>query len=339
MAKRKGSHYAGTMQFYGITKAMNASGEIVDVEDVRRGKGCDCFCLSCNAPVVARKGDIRMHHFAHVSGMNLCAYGLETSLCYVAKELYNEAGYVMAPPVTLNLHGKGIWTIKETQKIEIAEVVIDKATYSKPHLLVTTKDGHKLCIEISVKNKIDDAKLKLIIEHAVPTMEINLSTIDQEIDRDALADLLINQITYKEWKYSRLSAKWEKEAYSYMCKQPIQNRKVVCPFDESDSKTSIEECRFCPFVVDIPKKLTSDDACVLCDPIMNLQDFDDLKSRVKHDKESHGEGMKIAKGVCPECGGRLVKREGPYGTFIGCSNYNSARKCTFTISILDDDDR
>lgn len=25
--------------------------------------------------------------------------------------------------------------------------------------------------------------------------------------------------------------------------------------------------------------------------------------------------------ICPKCGGRLVKRKGKYGDFIGCSNY------------------
>ena len=31
--------------------------------------------------------------------------------------------------------------------------------------------------------------------------------------------------------------------------------------------------------------------------------------------------------ICPSCGGKLVKREGKYGEFFGCSNYP---KCRFT---------
>lgn len=31
--------------------------------------------------------------------------------------------------------------------------------------------------------------------------------------------------------------------------------------------------------------------------------------------------------ICPECGGKLVRRKGKYGTFIGCSNYP---KCRYT---------
>ncbi|MBR6282985.1 MAG: NERD domain-containing protein [Muribaculaceae bacterium] len=36
---------------------------------------------------------------------------------------------------------------------------------------------------------------------------------------------------------------------------------------------------------------------------------------------------RIAAGICPRCGGRLVQRNGRYGSFYGCSNYP---KCTFT---------
>ena len=35
----------------------------------------------------------------------------------------------------------------------------------------------------------------------------------------------------------------------------------------------------------------------------------------------------IYSGICPKCGGHLIKRNGKYGTFYGCSNYP---KCRFT---------
>ena len=35
----------------------------------------------------------------------------------------------------------------------------------------------------------------------------------------------------------------------------------------------------------------------------------------------YGEQLKAEKYICPECGGRLVKKSGPYGEFFGCSNY------------------
>ena len=43
-------------------------------------------------------------------------------------------------------------------------------------------------------------------------------------------------------------------------------------------------------------------------------------------KKAH-EDYKIASGICPKCGGKLVLRNGKYGRFYGCSNYP---RCRFT---------
>ena len=36
----------------------------------------------------------------------------------------------------------------------------------------------------------------------------------------------------------------------------------------------------------------------------------------------------VAEGNCPKCGGKLVERDGPYGRFLGCSNYP---KCKYVL--------
>ncbi len=40
-------------------------------------------------------------------------------------------------------------------------------------------------------------------------------------------------------------------------------------------------------------------------------------------KERYGEELKREQWECPLCGGKLLKKSGPYGVFLGCSNYNS----------------
>ena len=77
--------------------------------------------------------------------------------------------------------------------------------------------------------------------------------------------------------------------------------------------------------------------------VFPLEQIDDLCSKIelarKTDKEAkkqHVRNVKqtvyrknqaIANGICPQCGGRLIFREGRYGPFYGCSNYP---KCRFT---------
>lgn len=45
-------------------------------------------------------------------------------------------------------------------------------------------------------------------------------------------------------------------------------------------------------------------------------------------KERYGEELKREQWECPLCGGRLLKKSGPYGEFFGCSNYKSSG-CTY----------
>lgn len=45
-------------------------------------------------------------------------------------------------------------------------------------------------------------------------------------------------------------------------------------------------------------------------------------------KERYGEELKKEQFECPLCGGRLIKRHGPYGEFFGCSNYRT-NGCTY----------
>lgn len=45
-------------------------------------------------------------------------------------------------------------------------------------------------------------------------------------------------------------------------------------------------------------------------------------------KERYGDELKKEPFACPLCGGRLIKRSGPYGEFFGCSNYRT-NGCTY----------
>lgn len=71
--------------------------------------------------------------------------------------------------------------------------------------------------------------------------------------------------------------------------------------------------------------------CEICSLISN-NDIKDVEQRKQHvadiKNEINDTNAKIANGICPKCGGKLVNRNGKYGPFVGCSNYP---KCRFTI--------
>ena len=61
------------------------TGELVGVSSVQSGLACGCICAACGNPMEAKKGNIRRHHFAHVSNYD-CLYGFEVS---VYKAIYS----------------------------------------------------------------------------------------------------------------------------------------------------------------------------------------------------------------------------------------------------------
>lgn len=63
----------------------------------------------------------------------------------------------------------------------------------------------------------------------------------------------------------------------------------------------------------------------------NVRDIVDNKTHVRNIKAKKKEyNKKLDSGICPRCGGTLIKREGKFGEFYGCSNYP---KCKFTTRI------
>lgn len=60
----------------------------------------------------------------------------------------------------------------------------------------------------------------------------------------------------------------------------------------------------------------------------NMRLLVDDKTHIRNIKENVRQTQaKISSGICPKCGGQLIKRDGRYGAFYGCSNYP---KCKFT---------
>lgn len=58
----------------------------------------------------------------------------------------------------------------------------------------------------------------------------------------------------------------------------------------------------------------------------NVRAFVDDRTHIRNIKQAQRDMQhKVRSGICPRCGGSLVKRSGPYGSFYGCSNYPSCR--------------
>lgn len=80
-----------------IPFALDAHGQWKDVSEVERGLRCGCLCPCCKGPLVAKKGEDRVHHFAHHDRRE-CRHALESSLFGMAIEILSAAGASLALP-------------------------------------------------------------------------------------------------------------------------------------------------------------------------------------------------------------------------------------------------
>ena len=78
------------------------------------------------------------------------------------------------------------------------------------------------------------------------------------------------------------------------------------------------------------EKLTNEQVALICDKIRSIR-IDSKEARKEHVTSIRDNiadtNQKLADGICPKCGGVLVKRNGKYGAFLGCKNYPN---CKFT---------
>ena len=78
-----------------LTFAMR-SDQLISIDEVSSGLHLDCLCPACRCPLVAKKGQMRRHHFAHWGGAE-CGSAVETALHLLAKKI------ICCPGTTINL--------------------------------------------------------------------------------------------------------------------------------------------------------------------------------------------------------------------------------------------
>ena len=184
-------------------------GNIVSIDDVPSGKECGCVCPACGDELIARKGEKRMHHFAHRSNED-CEYGYESSLHLAAKDILSRSEKMVIPPVYVEFpqSGKPKELISMEREISIDDVELEKRFDDIiPDIVVYSGDKY-FFIEIYVTHPIDDEKLKKLKEKNISTIEIDLSKIKRDISVVELSDILLKSSSQKSWKYNAVSEKW-----------------------------------------------------------------------------------------------------------------------------------
>jgi hypothetical protein len=183
---------------------LSADGRMVMVSEVERGADCGCACPQCRAPLVAKKGDVLRHHFAH-AGDGCGSGALETSLHKMAKQMIADAGRIWLPEIVaqypeisaghdfiVRTSRRAEW-IGGTVRIEVAiedlraDAIID--TPSMP-----------IALEIFVTHAVDAEKRNRFCAMNLTALEIDLSSYPRSFEPEELRWFVLRQAP-RFWVY------------------------------------------------------------------------------------------------------------------------------------------
>ena len=167
-------------------------GRLVSIEDVFSGLGCGCKCPSCGAALIAKKGNIREHHFAHYGDLD-CSTGSESALHLMAKRVLASRKELFVPGKSREECGRvQFFSCVELESREYPSIIPD----------AIMKNGTEiLCVEILVTHAVDEEKLQKLVAAKIPTVEINLSVLIEDFDEETVTEVLLSG-EHTKWIYN-----------------------------------------------------------------------------------------------------------------------------------------
>lgn len=243
------------------------NGKLVFIADVPKGLACECLCVRCGKRLIARKGNVRQHHFAHHE-LSDCRGASESVLHLLAKELISELTEFTIPP----------YEFKRERKTKCGEIVryqslivkggsfyINKVRVEErsngfiPDLIIET-GSKSLIVEVAVTHKVSQAKLRRIRQHNIPAIEVRLQASDALLSRDSIRKKLQLDTGSKIWLFHPKQRDAEQKFYIKLrarraLKRTFMNRKYssissVNPVSRDAQTSSQPSPSACDWVVE-----------------------------------------------------------------------------------------
>lgn len=189
MSIRLGQLFACTEQG-GALVAEAADGRLLHINDVPSGLACDCACPGCGRLMVAKKGDVQTHHFAHHAQQDgrSCVSAGETALHKFAKRILDERLEITAMMVVE--HGDREVVVQAEKRTFDRAILETKDGQIVPDVVLLLRD-RRLIVEFKVTHPCDEQKIARIRTMDVGAIEIDLSQY-----RDHLLSEIGDQILY-----------------------------------------------------------------------------------------------------------------------------------------------
>ena len=248
------------MIYFALKEESNQVVHISEMVEKDRGKACECICLCCGHPLVAKLGrGKKTAHFAHLAeeGRTTCSAdeANESGLHKIAKEIVCKSEYIWLPPVTIseqNDPDRNVEDYKQQEPLLLGEKF--KLHYQnaktevpfdgfKPDVCIF-RERKNILIEIAVTHYVDAEKYSKIKMAQMPTVEINIADFIKdykEEETDSINDFekklrnnLVENVENKTWIYHPS----ENEGIKKLCER---NRELEIEYQQNRIKILKEQ--------------------------------------------------------------------------------------------------
>ena len=181
---------------------LNEFNQLIHVREAARGLACQCRCVVCDEPLVARQGQVREHHFAHASNREPCDSNHESLLHQYAKQLIVQASGLTAPLTPAVARFLALEDHTTSTFLQALSSVQEEVTMGciRPDLLVVTADGIQVAIEIAYSSFCDLIKVAAFEKLNLPVLEIDLSRFTPDnFDPDEVKKAVLESLAKKNW--------------------------------------------------------------------------------------------------------------------------------------------
>lgn len=206
-----------------LVYGLGPDGTILHISQVGRGLQCGCRCPACEQVLIAKKGPVQLHHFAHHNANAACANAVETNAHIWAKEVLARVKRLLVPE-TVARHGSLTRIVRRAQVYSFVEARLEKRLGSMvPDVILVMADGKKLIVEVRVTHACDEVKREKLRQDGHSAIEIDLRNFRMSSDREAIEGALLSgaprmwlsnarQVTFDEQFGQQLAADAEREA-------------------------------------------------------------------------------------------------------------------------------
>jgi hypothetical protein len=193
----------------------------VPISAVSSGMKCGCVCPICYGDLVARKGVVRKHSFAHQAEAHGfgCAHAAESILHRLAKSVIDRKRAIRVPD-TVVTDELGPLVIVSGKTVCFDTVELEKRTGEVVPDVVCSAGGRRLHVEFKVTHGCPALKLAKLEEMDVAVMEVDLSE-------------------YRHFKLKELDFIILDEAPRTMLVSPLHSRGQAL-LDERIARTAVE---------------------------------------------------------------------------------------------------